>query len=69
MKFSHFHLMFFLRTGCKGGDFMNVSPGTSLKLTMASKASVWTQTIRDLKTGKSVSYTIDMKGQGQAWAE
>lgn len=29
----------------------------------------WVQTVHDVQSGKQVSYTLDMLGQEQAWAE
>jgi hypothetical protein len=55
-------------TGCAGGEIMDVGVGDALRMDMNLAGTTWTQTITDDKTGKSVDYGIDLKGQFQDWA-
>lgn len=52
-------------TGCHGGPIMPVRAGDSLAMRMTLSRSVWTQTVTDRRTGRSVSFRIDMLGQAQ----
>jgi len=61
-------------TGCLGGDIMSVKPGDKLHMDMYlsksnSTQGIWHQLVNNNSTGRSVSYHIDMLGQGQNWAE
>ncbi|KAJ3332205.1 hypothetical protein HDU76_000978 [Blyttiomyces sp. JEL0837] len=56
-------------TGCLGGPFMDVNVGDKLKMEMKLSGTKWIQTVTNTNNGKSVDYTIDMKGQSQGWAE
>ncbi|KAJ3323751.1 hypothetical protein HDU76_013571 [Blyttiomyces sp. JEL0837] len=55
--------------GCLGGTIMKVDFGDDLILDMRKTGTVWTQTVTSSKTGKSVNFVLDMKGQGQNRAE
>jgi hypothetical protein len=55
-------------SGCAGGDGMDVAVDDSLDIAMTLSGTVWTQVIADRRTGKSVQFPMDLKGQGQNWA-
>jgi uncharacterized protein (TIGR03437 family) len=57
-------------TGCFSGNSMLVAPGDMLLLDMQLDANsgVWTQTVTDSNTKQSVTFTMNMEGQGQNWA-
>jgi hypothetical protein len=52
-------------TGCSGGEIMTVEPGQMLTLLFWLEGSLWHQLVLDESTGKSVTFTIDMKSQAQ----
>ena len=52
-------------TGCDGGTIMSVNVCDTLDIDMALSGSVWTQTVTDEETSKTVTYSIDMKDQAQ----
>jgi hypothetical protein len=52
--------------GCHNGDSMQVDEGEWLKINMYVHNKVWTQNITSSK--KSISYSINLNGQGQIWA-
>ncbi|KAJ3325768.1 hypothetical protein HDV06_003538 [Boothiomyces sp. JEL0866] len=56
---------------CTGGNVMNVNVGDSLKMVMNLRAgsTIWDQTVTNLSNGNSVSFSYDLKGQEQGWAE
>jgi hypothetical protein len=54
--------------GCHGGDGMDVDVDDRLVIDMSRAGTVWTQSVLDAKTGKSVKFDIDMAGQAQNWA-
>jgi hypothetical protein len=54
---------------CHGGPGMTVAVGDDLDLVFALKDTSWTQTVTNRRTSQSVSYTIDLLGQGQNMAE
>ncbi|RYF11084.1 MAG: hypothetical protein EOO40_03950 [Deltaproteobacteria bacterium] len=54
-------------SGCYGGATMQVAPGDGLLMDLVLKKSVWTQTVTDLATQQSVSYTVDLRGFWQNW--
>lgn len=54
--------------GCFGGDIMNVEIGEKLLIDMSLKGSVWSQTVTDLNTMKSVAFDEDLENQPQRWA-
>ena len=58
-------------TGCNGGERMAIRQGDSLKMVMSlrSGTTIWDQTVTSQSTGRSVRFSIDMRGQGQSWAE
>jgi hypothetical protein len=55
-------------TGCLGGDGMDVAVGDQLDISMTLAGTVWTQTITDRQSSKSVHFDMDLKDQGQNWA-
>jgi hypothetical protein len=55
-------------SGCAGGDYMDTEVGDLLQIDMSVKGTSWTQTITDLRTMKTVDFTIDLEGQLQNWA-
>ncbi|KAJ3128178.1 hypothetical protein HK100_009334 [Physocladia obscura] len=68
--------------GCLGGNMMDVTPGDSLLMSMTLSGTTWTQTVTrqgvacsgagngvSTSSGCQVTYSIDMKGQGQVRAE
>lgn len=60
--------------GCFGGGIMNVKTGERLNIDIwlegdGSTKGIWHQDIVNNSTGKSANYLIDMKGQGQNWAD
>lgn len=52
-------------TGCQGGPVMSVAVGDTLTIDMALSGTIWTQTVTDVQTSQSVSYSIDMMNQAQ----
>ena len=52
-------------SGCLSGDALSVNVGDTLHIAMQLTGTVWLQTISDVNTGKSVTYSIDMLGQAQ----
>ena len=56
-------------TGCQGGAVMAVAPGDRLNMDMTLNDQVWTQTITDLETSKSVSFPINLRKQAQTFSE
>ncbi|KAJ3256491.1 hypothetical protein HK103_005489 [Boothiomyces macroporosus] len=56
---------------CTGGDVMNVNVGDTLKMVMSLRTgtTVWDQTVTNMSNGKSVSFSYDLQGQEQGWAE
>ena len=54
--------------GCFGGSVMSVNVGDELKIDMQLVGTSWNQTVTDLQTGKSVSFSEDLAGQAQNWA-
>ncbi|MFZ6779836.1 hypothetical protein ACO0LD_23635 [Undibacterium sp. Ji83W] len=52
-------------TGCQGGSTMAVDVGDQLNIWMYLRGTIWTQYIQNVRTGKSVSYDIDLHGQSQ----
>jgi uncharacterized protein (TIGR03437 family) len=56
-------------SGCQSGSAMLVSPGDVLFIDMALDAAtgVWAQTVTDANTDQTVSFSINMQGQGQNW--
>jgi hypothetical protein len=55
-------------TGCQGGPIMSAKPGDTLSIEMSLSGSQWMQRIRNSRTGKSVSFAIDLLGQAQIFA-
>ncbi|KAJ3268689.1 hypothetical protein HDV01_002367 [Terramyces sp. JEL0728] len=55
---------------CTGGNAMNVNPGEQLKMVISlpTGSTIWQQTIYNLNSGKTVSFSYDLQGQEQAWA-
>jgi hypothetical protein len=50
---------------------MTVLPGDELEMAFELKSgthSVWSQIVKNLCNGQSVTFDIDMKGQTQGWA-
>lgn len=58
-------------TGCHGGAVMAVPVGDWLHVNMSLTGDhrTWIQSITSKTTGRTVSYSIDMQGQSQNWAE
>ncbi|KAJ3117985.1 hypothetical protein HK100_000707 [Physocladia obscura] len=58
-------------TGCNGGAFETVQPGDALRLEIAllANSTTWYQKATVASSGLSVDYAIDLRGQGQGWAE
>ena len=54
---------------CHGGPGMNVAVGDDLDLVFALNGTAWIQTVTNRRTSQSVSYTVDLLGQGQNMAE
>ncbi|KAJ3325762.1 hypothetical protein HDV06_003532 [Boothiomyces sp. JEL0866] len=56
---------------CTGGNAMNVNGGDKLQMIFQQKvgSTIWQQTVNNLNNGNSVSFSYDMQGQEQAWAE
>ncbi len=51
--------------GCQGGSIMSVDMGDTLNIDMALSGTTWTQTVTDVQTDQSVTYSIDMMNQAQ----
>ena len=54
---------------CHGGPGMAVAVGDALDLDFVLNGSSWTQTVTNLRNSQSVSFAIDLLGQGQNMAE
>jgi len=54
--------------GCFGGQVMSVNVGDELTIDMQLVGSSWSQTVTDLQTSKSVSFSEDLAEQAQNWA-
>jgi len=52
-------------SGCAGGDFLSTELGDLIAMDMSVKGTDWTQTMTDLRTMKTVDFTIDLEGQVQ----
>ena len=52
-------------TGCQGGPVMSVNVCDTLDMDIALSGTVWTQTVLDVQTNQTVTYSIDMKNQAQ----
>ena len=55
-------------TGCQGGAIMAVSVEDSLTMALTLSGTIWTEVVTDVRTGQSVSYQIDLRGQAQGIA-
>lgn len=55
-------------TDCQGGPIMPVKPDDILRIDMSLSGTRWTQTVRNARNGRSVGFTIDMRGQAQGYA-
>ena len=53
---------------CSGGPVVTAKRGDHLTITMALSGTIWTQTVSNLETGKSVGFDIDLRGQSQNYA-
>lgn len=51
--------------GCRGGRIISANPGDSLAIEMVLSGSEWIQKVRNSRSGKSVSYKIDLLDQAQ----
>ncbi len=54
-------------SSCAGGPGMDVAVGDQLNLAITLSGTVWTQTITDVQSGKTVTFNQDLKGQAQGW--
>jgi hypothetical protein len=52
-------------TGCSGGSVMSVNVCDTLDMDIQLSGTVWTQTVTDTQTNRTVTYSIDMKSQSQ----
>jgi hypothetical protein len=52
-------------TGCNGGPIMSVNVCDTLDMDIQLSGTVWTQTVTDGQTNRTVTYSIDMKNQAQ----
>lgn len=57
-------------TGCHSGDSMLVKPGDDLliDLSLDSTTGVWKQMVTDSVSQQSISFDMNLEGQGQNWA-
>jgi hypothetical protein len=55
---------------CFSGNSMAVNPGDVLLLNMFlnTASTVWTETVTDVNLDQSVTFNMDLQGQGQNWA-
>jgi hypothetical protein len=51
--------------GCYGGDVMSVNVGDTLTMDIQLSGTVWNQTVTDLQTNRTVTFSKDMLGQTQ----
>jgi hypothetical protein len=56
-------------SGCHGGQGMAVGVGDELSISMVLSGTSWVQTVHDPSSGHDATFTIDMLGQAQNWAE
>jgi hypothetical protein len=56
-------------TGCHGGDGMLVQVGDPLSIHLSLDGTVWTTDIEDLADGERVTFTWDLLGQSQNYAQ
>jgi hypothetical protein len=54
--------------GCYGGPVLAVNVGDELNIDMQLVGTTWNQTVTDVQTSKSVSFSEDLGGQAQNWA-
>jgi hypothetical protein len=52
-------------TGCSGGSVMSVNVCDTLDMDIQLSGTVWNQTVTDVETNRTVTYSIDMKNQAQ----
>ena len=52
-------------TDCNGGPIMSVNVCDTLIMDIALAGTVWTQTVTDMQTNQTVTYSIDMQNQAQ----
>jgi hypothetical protein len=52
-------------TGCNGGPIMSVNVCDTLDMDIRLSGTVWTQTVTDVQTNQTVTYSIDMQNQAQ----
>ena len=52
---------------CFSGPAISVNVGDSLLINMTLSGTVWTQTITDMQTTQSASFSYDLGGQQQGW--
>lgn len=52
-------------TGCLSGEVLTANVGDTLHIVFQLTGTVWLQTISNLSTGRSVTFSIDMLGQAQ----
>jgi hypothetical protein len=54
--------------GCFGGPIIGARPQDHLLINMSLAGAIWTQTILNLRSGESVAFGVDLRGQAQAYA-
>ena len=52
-------------TGCNGGSIMSVNVCDTLDMDIQLSGTVWIQTVTDIQTNRTVTYSIDMQNQAQ----
>jgi hypothetical protein len=55
--------------GCNGGEIISVNPGDTLKLSISLIGSTWKQSITDLQTGQSSTFTYSMESVGDQYPD
>lgn len=55
------------RVTCKGGEVMSVDVGDKLDIDFTLQGTSWIQRVTNQRNGKSVTFSIDLKGQKQQW--
>ncbi|HLK38799.1 MAG TPA: hypothetical protein VKU41_18685 [Polyangiaceae bacterium] len=54
--------------GCLGGPGMDATIDDALDISVTLSGTVWTQVVTSRRSSQSVTYSLDLKGQGQNWA-
>jgi hypothetical protein len=54
--------------GCFGGPIIGARPQDRLVINMSLSGAIWTEMVLNLRSGESVAFGVDLRGQAQAYA-